>query len=166
MAFARCAEERPSASLVVVGFDSAREAWQGRAEELGIARRTRFLGGRQDAEACYAAADLYVLPTRYDPFANSTLEALASGLPVITTETNGGSEVLTEAAGTVLARDRDEDALARALVEWTAGERLESARSAARAVAEEHGQERTVAESTRVLEACAAERAATGSSRA
>jgi len=45
---------------------------------------------------CFAAADLYVLPTRYDPFANSTLEAVASGLPVVTTTSNGAHEILVQ----------------------------------------------------------------------
>ncbi|HSI83520.1 MAG: glycosyltransferase family 4 protein [Candidatus Methylacidiphilales bacterium] len=44
----------------------------------------------------YAAADVFLLPTIYDPFSNATLEALAAGLPVITTKHNGVSEVMTE----------------------------------------------------------------------
>jgi UDP-glucose:(heptosyl)LPS alpha-1,3-glucosyltransferase len=42
----------------------------------------------------YAAADVFLLPTLYDPFANVTLEAMAAGLPVITTSANGGSEII------------------------------------------------------------------------
>jgi UDP-glucose:(heptosyl)LPS alpha-1,3-glucosyltransferase len=42
----------------------------------------------------YAAADIFLLPTLYDPFANVTLEAMAAGLPVITTQSNGGCEAL------------------------------------------------------------------------
>ncbi len=41
----------------------------------------------------YAAADVFLLPTLYDPFANVTLEALAAGLPVITSAQNGASEI-------------------------------------------------------------------------
>lgn len=44
----------------------------------------------------YAAADVFLLPTLYDPFANVTLEALAAGLPVITTAQNGASEILSD----------------------------------------------------------------------
>jgi UDP-glucose:(heptosyl)LPS alpha-1,3-glucosyltransferase len=44
----------------------------------------------------YAAADVFLLPTLYDPFSNATLEALATGLPVITTVHNGVSEVITD----------------------------------------------------------------------
>lgn len=43
----------------------------------------------------YAAADVFLFPTLYDPFANVTLEAMAAGLPVVTTHDNGGSEVIS-----------------------------------------------------------------------
>jgi UDP-glucose:(heptosyl)LPS alpha-1,3-glucosyltransferase len=42
----------------------------------------------------YAAADIFILPTIYDPFSNACLEALACGLPVITTRSNGFSEII------------------------------------------------------------------------
>ena len=57
----------------------------------------------------YAAADVFVLPTLYDPFANVTLEALAAGLPVITSAQNGASEILThETNGFILPRADDD----------------------------------------------------------
>jgi UDP-glucose:(heptosyl)LPS alpha-1,3-glucosyltransferase len=56
----------------------------------------------------YAAADVFLLPTLYDPFANVTLEALAAGLPVITSAQNGASEILTDLAnGFILPRADD-----------------------------------------------------------
>ena len=56
----------------------------------------------------YAAADVFILPTLYDPFANVTLEALAAGLPVITSAQNGASEILQhETNGFVLPRADD-----------------------------------------------------------
>ncbi|MFT7487581.1 MAG: UDP-glucose:(heptosyl)LPS alpha-1,3-glucosyltransferase, partial [Candidatus Paceibacteria bacterium] len=91
---AQLAKSRPLLRLLVVGYDSSRAQWEARAEQLGVADRCQFLGGRSDPEACYGAADVYILPTRYDPFANSTIEALACGLPTITTASNGGSEVI------------------------------------------------------------------------
>ncbi len=56
--------------------------------------RVRFLGPWQDAERLLQAADVMILPTRYDPFANACLEALACGIPVLTTPDNGAAEVL------------------------------------------------------------------------
>ena len=93
-AMARLHPMRPGLRLLVVGYDSAQARYESQAAELGLANVTRFLGGRRDAERVFAAADVYALPTRYDPFANSTLEAMASGLPTITTPTNGGSELI------------------------------------------------------------------------
>jgi len=56
----------------------------------------------------YAAADVFLLPTLFDPFANVTLEALAAGLPVITSAQNGASEIITnEADGYILPRADD-----------------------------------------------------------
>jgi UDP-glucose:(heptosyl)LPS alpha-1,3-glucosyltransferase len=56
----------------------------------------------------YAAADVFLLPTLYDPFANVTLEALAAGLPVITSAQNGASEIIENGVnGFVLPRADD-----------------------------------------------------------
>jgi UDP-glucose:(heptosyl)LPS alpha-1,3-glucosyltransferase len=58
----------------------------------------RFLGAVREPERLLQSADVMLLPTRYDPFANATLEALASGIPAVTTSANGASEVLPEAS--------------------------------------------------------------------
>ena len=154
-AFPALLRERPEARLVVVGRDSARWRYERMALKLGLGDRAIFMGERGDPETCYAAADLYVLPTRYDPFANTTLEALASGLPVITSNRNGGAEVLTRSSGSVLESLEDRDLLSAELLAWTEPSRLEGARGEARRVAEEHTQERVVSESAAVLEAVA-----------
>lgn len=54
----------------------------------------RFLGPARDPERLLQAADVMLLPTRYDPFANACLEALACGIPALTTPDNGAAEVL------------------------------------------------------------------------
>ncbi len=155
-AFPAVQRERPGARLIVAGRDSAQRRYERMAAEHGMARFTTFLGQRADAELVFATADVYVLPTQYDPFANTTLEALASGLPVVTTARNGGAEVLTEASGSVLEHTDDEDEVAAALLHWTDPTRLAAARGATRAAAARHPSERTARESTAVIEACAA----------
>jgi UDP-glucose:(heptosyl)LPS alpha-1,3-glucosyltransferase len=65
------------------------------AHHLGIAERVRFLGLRRDVDNCYFAADFLVHPTFYDPCSLVVLEALACGMPVITTRANGASELLS-----------------------------------------------------------------------
>jgi UDP-glucose:(heptosyl)LPS alpha-1,3-glucosyltransferase len=58
-----------------------------------------WLGARPDIERWYAAADVLVLPTRYEPFGNVHLEALATGLPVVTSRAAGGAEVVDAGCG-------------------------------------------------------------------
>jgi UDP-glucose:(heptosyl)LPS alpha-1,3-glucosyltransferase len=64
----------------------------------------------------YAAADVFLLPTLYDPFANVTLEALAAGLPVITSAQNGASEIMEDdKTGYILPRADDDKLLVHIL---------------------------------------------------
>jgi len=88
---ARCPGQ--DAHLWVAGRDAI-APWQEQAQALGIAARVHFLGERADLPAVYRAADGVLLPTRYDAFANVTLEAAAAGRPIITTASNGASEWL------------------------------------------------------------------------
>ena len=67
--------------------------------ELGIAPRVHFAGSQKDVTRWYGAADCFVLPTLYDPFPNAALEAMASGLPVITTSQCGAAEFVEEGVG-------------------------------------------------------------------
>jgi UDP-glucose:(heptosyl)LPS alpha-1,3-glucosyltransferase len=79
-----------------------------------------FLGEISDVTTLYAAADIFVLPTLYDPFSNACLEALASGLPVITTRDNGFSEIIEDGIhGSVVDHTRDIDALRAAILFWS-----------------------------------------------
>lgn len=150
-AFPALLKHRPTVRLLVVGYDSSLARYQALAERMGVAPQVRFLGGRSDAPACYGAADLYVLPTRYDPFANSTLEALASGLPVITSDSNGGSEVLTPESGEVIAYQQLASRLGDAMQEWSDPQRLAQAREPARQAAERHPLHAKLMEAEQVL---------------
>jgi UDP-glucose:(heptosyl)LPS alpha-1,3-glucosyltransferase len=113
-AFARRnAEGKCKAHLLIVGEDRRAAAWKAEARALGIASRAHFAGPQRDTVPWYAAADCFVLPTLYDPFPNAALEALASGLPVITTLQSGAAELL-ESDRTGWACDAlDVDTLAR-----------------------------------------------------
>lgn len=158
-AFPALLEARPSARLLVVGYDSSLRVFQERAQDLGVYSKVCFLGGRRDSEACYAAADVYVLPTRYDPFANSTIEALASGLPVITTSTNGGGELIENGKqGTVLPEPFQGKDMEQALLTWSDPVANESGKKAARALAEKYSSVEMAARSVEVLESAAREK--------
>jgi UDP-glucose:(heptosyl)LPS alpha-1,3-glucosyltransferase len=106
----------PRLKLAVVGVDDARP-YRHQAERLGVADRVRWLGGRGDLPELYRAADVLVLPTYRDSCSLVVLEALACGLPVISTRQNGATEVMTDGEhGTILA-DPGDPRLAAALSE-------------------------------------------------
>jgi UDP-glucose:(heptosyl)LPS alpha-1,3-glucosyltransferase len=99
---ALAAMQNKEAQLIVVGRDKHQPAMEQLSHKLGIAGRTHFLGGKADVRPYYAAADVFALPTLYDPFPNAALEALACGLPVLTSTTSGAAELITPACGAVV----------------------------------------------------------------
>lgn len=93
-AFATVARKDSNARLVIAGKDRPGRYLR-QADRLGCGDRVQFVGAIADSVAAYAAADAYVHPTYYDPCSLTVLEALACGLPVITTEFNGAGELVT-----------------------------------------------------------------------
>lgn len=81
--------------LVVIGQDKADKQYQELAQSLGCLNRVRFMGMQKNTLPFYQAVDGLLLPTLYDPFPNVILEAMACGLPVITSHTCGGAEFIT-----------------------------------------------------------------------
>lgn len=101
-------------TLAVVGHPKD-GAYRRLAARLGVADRVAFLGHRNDPKDAYFAADFLVHPTFYDPCSLVALEALACGLPVVTTRYNGASELLSAADGVVIDDPHDAPALAAAM---------------------------------------------------
>ena len=122
------------------------------AERLGVADRVKFWGPVKEAAPFYQAAAVLALPTLYDPCSNVVLEALACGLPAVTTAANGAAEFITPGAnGAILARPDDVPALTQALEAFLAsGQDPQVRRAAADAVAG-LSWERTVAQTLEVL---------------
>jgi UDP-glucose:(heptosyl)LPS alpha-1,3-glucosyltransferase len=83
----------PGWRLVVAGRGNARP-YREMAGRLGLADRISWVGPHRDVERLYAAADVVALPARYEPFGNVHLEALASGVPVLTSARAGGAELI------------------------------------------------------------------------
>jgi UDP-glucose:(heptosyl)LPS alpha-1,3-glucosyltransferase len=83
-----------SAFRLVVAGNRRSQRYEQLARRLGVESRVHFLGPRRDMLNCYFAADFLVHPTFYDPCSLVVLEALACGLPVITSRYNGASELL------------------------------------------------------------------------
>lgn len=128
----------PDLHLAVVGT-VAGSPYPRLAETLKLTDRVHFLDYRQDVAALMRSADLFVFPSRYEPFGMVVLEAMASGLPVITAKTTGAAEVLTPECGMVLANPEDAEALAHCLSKLVADADLrQQMGEAGRAIAEQH----------------------------
>jgi UDP-glucose:(heptosyl)LPS alpha-1,3-glucosyltransferase len=112
-ALARVADER--LVLLVVGKPDA-GPFRELARSFGVERRVVFAGPVGDTYGAYRAGDFFVLPTHHDPCSLVVLEALAMGLPVITTTANGAHEMMEEGRhGFVLTDPADPVPLAAAL---------------------------------------------------
>ena len=83
-----------AAHLIVVGRDKAARKFMRQAFQAGLEPRVHFVGVQTDVQKWYSAADGLLLPTLYDPFPNVVLEAMASGLPVVTSTKCGGSDFI------------------------------------------------------------------------
>jgi len=104
-----------------------------------VGDRVRFLGGRNDVRPLYAAADCFILPTRYDPFPNTALEALAMGLPSIVSSRCGAAEVVEQGKGGWVCAPDDPAGLARLMHEAAGAVRTGRGAAEARATAERFG---------------------------
>jgi UDP-glucose:(heptosyl)LPS alpha-1,3-glucosyltransferase len=126
------------------------------AHRLGCATCIRFVGSVVDSVPYYAAADVYLHPTYYDPCSLVVLEAIACGLPVITTVNNGASELLTPGThGYVMQNVTDLDGLVGYISRlMDAADRSECSRRA-RELAEQHDLERNYREILAVYEEAA-----------
>lgn len=101
--------------LLVVGKDNP-NAYMKFAKKSRVAEYVFFAGGMKDVYAAYRAADFFVLPTKHDPCSLVVLEALAMGLPVISTKQNGATEVMTAGKhGFILDNPRDISGLCDAM---------------------------------------------------
>jgi len=94
-AFATTARSASQARLLVCG--SHRDGCYRRlADRLGIGDRVRFLGFVDEVRECFTGVDVFAMPTFYDACSLVVLEALAAGLPVVTTRMNGASELVSD----------------------------------------------------------------------
>ena len=124
----------PDAELVVAGRDRDAARYARLAERLGV--RAHWLGGVEDVRPLYAAADCFILPTRYDPFPNAALEALAMGVPIVVSRRCGAAEIVREGENGWLCEPDDPARLAEILREAVERLRVENFAPATRASAE------------------------------
>ncbi len=136
---ALAAMTNPAAHLIVVGKDRGQSLAEKLAQTLGVDERVHFLGGREDVRPYYGAADVFCLPTLYDPMPNAALEAFACGLPVVTSTTCGAAELIVPGKNGAVCEALDHAAIAAQLDALLAPEGREERRVAARAAVEALG---------------------------
>jgi UDP-glucose:(heptosyl)LPS alpha-1,3-glucosyltransferase len=98
-----------------VGRDRHPARYVALARRLGVTQRVTFAGPQTDPRPFYGAADAFVLPSLYDALSNAVLEALACGLPVVTSDRCGAGELVKAHDAGVVCGARDIGALAAAM---------------------------------------------------
>ena len=143
---------RPPFKLLILGRDQ-KDSYLRLAKGMGILGEVIFAGSTNEPEKYYGASDLLVHPTFYDACSLTVLEALASGLPVITTYSNGASGIMTQGQeGFVISDPRDDQSLAEKISFFLNPEKVERASIAARHLAESYSLERNWREMKDIFE--------------
>ena len=130
--FLRALAEQRGHYGIVVGKDKSSARYQAIAQKLRLQERVRFTGGVSDTRPYYAASDVFVLPTLYEPFGLVCLEAMACGLPVVTSTSAGAAELITEGVNGFVCDALDVNAIHRAIEQATSPDACDSMRAAAR----------------------------------
>ncbi|MFH0888252.1 MAG: glycosyltransferase family 4 protein [Planctomycetota bacterium] len=107
---------RANIKLLVIGKGNVNK-YQALAKRHGIGNQVLFPGAQSQIERYYAASDILLFPTLYEPFGNVCLEAMASGLPVITTRIAGASEIINNAIDSfIIDEPSDTKAIAEKII--------------------------------------------------
>ena len=105
----------PNVYLWLAGDGPLRRELEEEARRLGVKPRVRFLGWRDDVAALFAAADLFVCPSRHEPLGNTVLEAWAQSKPVIAADSLGPGTLIHDRETGVLVPVDDAPSMARAI---------------------------------------------------
>jgi glycosyltransferase involved in cell wall biosynthesis len=107
--------EVPEATFVLAGEGPEQPALEARVAELGIGERVSFLGRREDVPQLLAACDVFALPSLYEGSSLAVLEAMAAGIPVVSSAIGGTEELVEDGRSGLLVAPGDAPALAAAL---------------------------------------------------
>ena len=137
----------------VVGKEKRIRFYRAKAKELGVEEKVFFAGPRKDADMFYAASDIFLFPTRYEPFSNAVLEAMSYENVVFTTERNGAAEILER--DFVISGDDFAAAASKIDKLLNDPEMLAAARKRSADIASGFSMERNVEETLKVIHECA-----------
>jgi UDP-glucose:(heptosyl)LPS alpha-1,3-glucosyltransferase len=128
--------------VVIVGAPPSLQL-RNKVRELNLSDTVIFRGPTTEPEAFYQACDVFILPTFYDACSLVVFEAMAAGLPAITSIFNGAAGIITEGKdGAVLKDPRDTDEMSNAMLSFLNGEALRDASAAANHTASDYTIER------------------------
>ena len=105
----------PDVYLWIAGEGPDREPLEGLCHKLGLDDRVRFLGWRDDRAALFAAADICVFPSRYEPFGTVFVQAWAQRVPLVTTAADGPRQYVRDGEDGLMVPVDDVGALAAAI---------------------------------------------------
>jgi glycosyltransferase involved in cell wall biosynthesis len=110
-------EKYPTIFMEVMGEGNAREELENQVEKLGLSDRIKFIGRipSEETHKYYQKADVFVLPSLNEGMSNAMLEALSSGLPIISTDTGGADELVREGENGFIIKMKDSRDLAEKL---------------------------------------------------
>lgn len=120
------------ARLIIVGKDKDMRRYEDSIDDSSVVDRILFAGPQKEVGPYYGMADVLVLPTLYDPFPNVVVEAMACGLPVITSLKCGAAEMITTGVNGYVCDALDLGALRSAMIELISPERRQRMGDAAR----------------------------------
>jgi GalNAc-alpha-(1->4)-GalNAc-alpha-(1->3)-diNAcBac-PP-undecaprenol alpha-1,4-N-acetyl-D-galactosaminyltransferase len=152
-AFAEVAADFPEWDALILGEGAERPSLELMGRALGIADRLSLPGPVRDVEGFMTQSDLFVLSSRYEGFPNALLEAMACGLPVISTDCpTGPKEIIQDGANGLLVPVNDVPALAKAMRQLM-GDQAERQRlgGSARSVIDRYSTDRVMTKWDRVI---------------
>ena len=142
------AATRPRLVALIAGDGELRRDLEEMAHEMGIEDRVRFLGWRRDLATIYAATDVFMLTSRNEGTPVALIEAMASGIPGVSTDVGGVKDVIPAADLGTRVPDGDANALAAGVVRYLAEPNLrrETGRRARAAVLARYDLDRLIAD--------------------
>lgn len=111
----RIIDNYPNAYLIILGDGPLRDTLEEQAKELGIAQYIKFLGFVDEPGRYMSALDVFVLPSINEPFGIVLLEAMAMGIPVVSTRSGGVLDIIEDGVTGLLAEPGDDKSLAESI---------------------------------------------------
>jgi len=109
-------KQAPQARLIIVGRGSLQNQLESMAEALGIADSIKFTGLQNDIPAQLHQGSLAVLPSRWEGMPNAVMEAMACGLPCVSTRVSGSEDIIQHGVNGLLVEPEDYHGMAQALL--------------------------------------------------